>query len=256
MSIASIPPPAADFTYVPGDASTFDDVAFSYWNGGYWDPSVSSWGWNFGDGTTATGQTVSHRYATDGDYTVTLTVSADGGRSNTAAHSIQIRTHDVAILSLGAPTKGKVGKPARFTVGVGNSRYPEIVRVDLYKVTPQGDTLVGTRTQSVGVLKLKTTALHVRLHLHQRRPHAREAALRGDRHGSGSRRVRAITSQPRPPFRSPSSSTLDFALEARFGESRAHQRRNKRRRPIGSSSAVSAGKRAGSPRLHSCQEPA
>ena len=31
---------------------------------------ISSWSWNFGDGTTASGPFVTHRYPADGDYTV------------------------------------------------------------------------------------------------------------------------------------------------------------------------------------------
>jgi hypothetical protein len=42
-------------------------------------------------------------------------------------------------------------------VGIGNVRYPEMVQVDLYKVTPQGDVLIGTSIQSVGVMKVKKT---------------------------------------------------------------------------------------------------
>ena len=61
----------------------------------------------------------------------------------------------MAILSLVAPRKGQVGKQGVITIGIGNTRYPETVQVDLYKGTPQGDVLVGTSIQSVGVMKLK-----------------------------------------------------------------------------------------------------
>jgi hypothetical protein len=156
VSIDVVPPPAADFIYSPGQPSTFDDMTFSYWNGGYWDPTVNGWKWEFGDGATAAGDSVSHRFTRDGDYTVTLTVAARGGRTNAATKTVQVRTHDVTVLSLVAPAKGKVGKQASITVGVGNTRYPEAVQVDLYKITPQGDVLVGTSIQTVRVMKLKT----------------------------------------------------------------------------------------------------
>ncbi|MDX6484067.1 MAG: hypothetical protein QOE95_1838, partial [Gaiellaceae bacterium] len=96
------------------------------------------------------------RFTRDGDYTVTLTVAARGGRANAVVKTVQVRTHDVTVLSLVAPAKGKVGKQASITVGVGNTRYPETVQVDLYKITPQGDVLVGTSIQTVRVMKLKT----------------------------------------------------------------------------------------------------
>jgi hypothetical protein len=99
---------------------------------------------------------VSHRFTRDGDYRVTLTVAARGGRTNAVIKTVQVRTHDVTVLSLVAPAKGKVGKQASITVGVGNTRYPEAVQVDLYKITPQGDVLVGTSIQTVRVMKLKT----------------------------------------------------------------------------------------------------
>ena len=72
MRIDAVSPPVADFRYAPGTPSTSDDVVFSYYNGGYWDPTVTGWDWHFGDGTTASGESVSHRYAANGDYSVTL----------------------------------------------------------------------------------------------------------------------------------------------------------------------------------------
>ena len=157
VSVEVVPPPNADFTYSPGDPSVFDDATYSYWNGGYWDPTVNGWAWKFSDGTAATGESVSHRFARDGDYTVTITVAARGGRTNSVTKSVRVRTHDVTILSLAAPGKGKVGKQSTITVGIGNTRYPETVQVDLFKITPQGDVLVGTSIGAVGVMKLKKT---------------------------------------------------------------------------------------------------
>jgi PKD repeat protein len=41
-------------------------------------PAPTSWQWNFGDGTSGTGQTVSRNYASAGTYNVTLTTSGSG----------------------------------------------------------------------------------------------------------------------------------------------------------------------------------
>jgi PKD repeat protein len=92
MRVDLLPPVAADFTYTPEDPSTLADVSFAYWNGGYWIPSITGYEWDFGDGTTGTGSPASHRYTHDGAYTVTLTVLAYGGRSNTATKTVQVRT--------------------------------------------------------------------------------------------------------------------------------------------------------------------
>ncbi len=156
MRIDLLQPPSADWCYSPGDPSIFDDVSFSH-GCGYWYPQISSYAWDFGDGTNSTSPNpgTSHRFARDGDYAVKLTVSTDDGRTSSQTHTVQVRTHDITMLSLVAPGKGQVGKPAVVTVGIGNTHYGESVKVDLYKVTPQGDVYVGTSIQAVGVMKLK-----------------------------------------------------------------------------------------------------
>jgi len=52
------------------------------------DCSVTGWAWDFGDGTTGSGQDVTHDYTAEGTYTVTLVVTLDDG--NTCQTTTQV----------------------------------------------------------------------------------------------------------------------------------------------------------------------
>ncbi len=81
--------PAADFTASPTTGAAPLPVQFS-------DTSSStgshpSYSWDFGDGGTATAKNPSHLYASAGDYTVSLTVTDNKGRSDTEVKEGYVR---------------------------------------------------------------------------------------------------------------------------------------------------------------------
>jgi PKD repeat protein len=49
-----------------------------------------SYTWDFGDGTTGGGVDVTHSYSATGSYQLTLTVTDDGGLSDSAVQNVQI----------------------------------------------------------------------------------------------------------------------------------------------------------------------
>ena len=85
-------PPLASFSYACTElACSFDGLASSDPDG-----SVVSYGWDFGDGSTATGATAGHTYGTAGTYEVMLTVTDDGD-----ATDIDIQTLTVSAAAPG-----------------------------------------------------------------------------------------------------------------------------------------------------------
>jgi hypothetical protein len=153
VNIMVAPPPAVGFFFSPADPSAFDTVQFydqTYDPGG---PGLQSEVWSFGDGTSQTnpGAYPTHKYPSDGDYTVTLTATTADGRKGSAQQIVHVRTHDVAIAKLGVPQSANVGQTRSISVGISNKRYAENVQVQLYKSGPSGFELVGTLQQNVPV---------------------------------------------------------------------------------------------------------
>lgn len=79
-------PPTAAFSATPtGLTAAFNGSASSDTDG-----TISSYSWNFGDGTTGSGATTSHTYAAGGTYTATLVVTDNGGLTGTQSRSVTV----------------------------------------------------------------------------------------------------------------------------------------------------------------------
>jgi len=83
-------PTSVSITYTPLSPTTDDTITFTgsaFAGEGH---TITSWEWDFGDGTTGSGQTVTHRYTQAGSYQVILTVKNDCGQTASGKKTITV----------------------------------------------------------------------------------------------------------------------------------------------------------------------
>ncbi len=114
-------PPVASFTpsqsLVPtGTAITFNGTA-SY------DPdgTVTGYSWTFGDGFTGSGSIVAHSFSTAGIYTVTLTVTDNGGLTNSTSSTVTITDRPPMVSFNPSPSSASTGQTITLAISSSDS---------------------------------------------------------------------------------------------------------------------------------------
>jgi len=160
FSLDVAPSPVAAFGVYPGDPNTYDTVVFSDQSYDAGQAAFVGQQFDFGDGTSADGCcSATHRYANDGDYTVSDTVTTEDGRSASTTQTLHVRTHDATITKLTVPQSASAGQTRSLAVGISNTRYPETVTVELQRSAAGSADFVtvGTLTQEVPVRSANRT---------------------------------------------------------------------------------------------------
>jgi len=98
-------PPHADFIGNPLSGKAPLSVQFTDQSTGH----ITSWVWNFGDGSTSAQQNVTHTYTAPGSYTVNLTASGPGG-----SDTLQ-KTGYITVTTSSSPVAAFTGSPLKGT---------------------------------------------------------------------------------------------------------------------------------------------
>lgn len=111
LPAAANQPPTAVASAVPAAGAAPLSVAFSSAGSGDPDGSIFSYQWDFGDGTAGSGVNPTHLYTSTGGYLATLTVTDNGGLSDSDSVSIDVTGLSAAALltSIDLSTSAKRG---------------------------------------------------------------------------------------------------------------------------------------------------
>jgi PKD repeat protein len=115
VSVSEGEAPTASFVYSPANPAIDETVYFNASESTDTDGTIVSYQWDLGDGTTAAGQTITHRYGSSGTYTVLLEVTDDDGNTASTTQSISIGENESPTASfVFSPTNPAVDEEVYF----------------------------------------------------------------------------------------------------------------------------------------------
>ena len=121
--------PTAGFTATPDGGPPPLSVAFDASAARDSDGSITSYDWDFGSGTTGSGQTVEHTYAESGAYDVRLTVTDDDGSQATAMQELVVNVLPTARIEAD-PVDGEAPVTVTFDAALSADQDGDIVSFD------------------------------------------------------------------------------------------------------------------------------
>ncbi|WP_222184728.1 PKD domain-containing protein [Geminicoccus harenae] len=141
-----------------------EDVRFDGRGSVDWDGQLVRHHWDFGDGSTAEGAEVSHRFAEPGLYDVRLTVTDDSGSRCAAATSVaRVRVNATPVLAITGERSGFVGGAHdRLLLDASGSSHPDGTPLTFRWELGDGSVLAGDKVRhrfaEPGVYPVRLTA--------------------------------------------------------------------------------------------------
>jgi len=100
-----------DFDWNPSEPQPGENVLFNAVS----QEEITDWNWDFGDGSTASGNTVNHVFEDAGSYLVTLEVSDSAGLTAEVSHSVEVSAGDQGADFSWDPELPRPGEDVHFT---------------------------------------------------------------------------------------------------------------------------------------------
>jgi plastocyanin len=109
-------PPIASFTSSLSSVPTGTLIRFNGTASYDPDGSVTGYSWTFGDGTTGSGAVVSHAFTPAGTYSVTLTVTDNGGVTGSTSNAVTITDRPPTVSFSPSPSTANTGQTVTLTI--------------------------------------------------------------------------------------------------------------------------------------------
>ena len=113
-------PPIASFTTTPTSAPTATTLTFTGTASYDPDGTVVSYSWDFGDQSTGTGSVVTHSFTYAKTYTVTLTVTDNGGVTGSTVSQVTITDRPPVVTFYPSPATASTGQSITLTITVSD----------------------------------------------------------------------------------------------------------------------------------------
>lgn len=128
ITVSAATPPTPVIKFSPATVGVNQDVFFNATEStAAPGRTIARYDWNFGDGSTASGVTVSHRFSAPGNYQVSLTVTDDVGSTRTIAVSYPVTAGGPTAQLTFLPGSPRRGEPVAFNASGSSSSNSVIV---------------------------------------------------------------------------------------------------------------------------------